>query len=345
MTVAIVIIVLLAGNAFFVAAEFALISSRRTVVEPMAETSRRARLALKAMSEIPLAIAGTQLGVTVCSLGLGALAEPAIARLLDGPFGEIDLPEAVTHTVAFVIGLLLVMYVHTAFGEMVPKNLTLAGPENAVLWLGPPMYAFCAVTKPLLVATKWVSRQVLRIWNIEGTDEVKTVFTTDELVGLVAQSRVEGLIDPAEYTRISGALALHDRMVADATLPWADVTTVPDNVSAAALEVLASRTRRSRFPVVDQATRRVIGFVHVKDVIGMVGSERRAPIPPSTIREMAAIRGDRSLADALLLMRRDRRHMMLVSDGRTVDGVITLDDVLRAVVGNRIRPKSVEIAE
>lgn len=341
MTTLLVVLILLAGNAFFVAAEFALISSRRTVIEPQAAGSRRAQLALSAMSQIPLAIAGSQLGVTICSLGLGALAEPSLAHLLEHPFHAVGLPEGAVHPVAFVLALGCVMFAHTVIGEMVPKNLTLAGPERAVLWLGPPMLAFCTATKPLLVAMKWASRRVLRIWRIEATDSVKTVYTTNELASLVAESRVEGLLDPDEHARIAGALALHARTVADAALPWTSVTTVGDDVSPAALEVLASRTGRSRFPVVDRRTSKVLGFVHVKDVLGIVGPARRAPIPASTIRELPVLRPDRTLAEALLAMRRERRHIVLVSDGSTVEGVLTLDDVLTAVVGGNARVEDV----
>ena len=337
MTTLLIVVVLLLGNAFFVAAEFSLISSRRTVLEPMAATSRRVQLALRAMSEIPLAIAGSQLGVTICSLGLGALAEPALAHLLEHPFHAMSLPDTAVHPIAFVLALGCVMFAHTVIGEMVPKNLTLAGPERAVVWLGPPMLGFCIATKPLLVAMKWASRQVLRIWHVEATDAVKTVYTTKELASLVAESRVEGLLDSDEHARISGALALHARTVADTALPWASVTTVGDDVSPAAMEVLASRTGRSRFPVVERETGRVLGFVHVKDVLGVVGPARRAPIAASTIRELPVLRPDRTLAEALLAMRRERRHIVLVSDGRTANGVLTLDDVLMAVVGSKSR--------
>ena len=128
-----VAVVLLLGNAFFVGAEFSLIAARRTVVEPLAPRSRRARTALRAMNEIPLMIAGSQLGITICSLGLGALTEPVLAARLRPVFHAMGLGDA-AHPVAFVLALGLVVYTHTVIGEMVPKNLTLAGPETAVLW-------------------------------------------------------------------------------------------------------------------------------------------------------------------------------------------------------------------
>ena len=333
-------VLLLLGNAFFVGAEFSLIAARRTAIEPLAATSRRARTALRGMNEIPLMIAGSQLGITVCSLGLGAVAEPALAGLLTEPLHSVRMGRA-AHPVAFVCALGLVVLAHTVFGEMVPKNVTLAGPERAVLWLGPPMYGFCAATRPLLVAMKWASRAILKLWRVEGTDAVKTVFTAEELAGLVAQARTEGLLDSEEHARISGALALNERTARDALRPWSEVTTVPEDVSPAALEVLATRTRRSRFPVVARASRRVLGFVHIKDVLGIAGAQRREPIPPELIRPLPVVPADRTLAELLLAMRRERRHIVLVSDVRRPLGVVTLDDVLHAVVGEPLPSRSV----
>jgi CBS domain containing-hemolysin-like protein len=333
-----VTVLLLLGNAFFVGSEFALIASRRTVIEPLTATSRRARLTLSAMNQIPLMIAGAQLGITICSLGLGAIAEPAMAHLLEAPAGAVGLPEGVLHPLAFVLALAVIVFLHTVIGEMVPKNITLAGPEESALWLGPAMLAFCTATKPLLSAMRWASRAVLRLGRIEATDAVKTVFTAEELAGLVAQARTEGLLDPEEHARITGALALSQRTAADALRPWAAVTTVTEDVSAASLEVLATRTGRSRFPVVQRTTRRVLGFVHVKDVLGYSGAQRRAAIPPGVVRPLAVVPPDRTLAELLLAMRRERRHMVLVSDGRSPLGVVTLQDVLTAVVGDSSAP-------
>jgi CBS domain containing-hemolysin-like protein len=329
------VLILLLGNAFFVAGEFALIAARRTVIEPLAAGSSRARLALRAMEQIPLMIAGSQLGVTVCSLGLGAIAEPGLAHLLARLLDAVHLPDSAAHPIAFVVALIAVVFAHTVFGEMVPKNLTLVSPEQAVLWLGPPMLWFCIGTKPLLVFMKWAARQVLRIWRIEAADAVKTVYTAEELAGLVAQARTEGLLDQEEHARITGALALHDRTAADAMRSWPAVTTVTEDVSPAALEVLATRTGLSRFPVVGRESRRVQGFVHIKDVLGVTGAARRSPIAPALIRPLPVIPPDRRLAEALLAMRRERRHIVLVSDGRAPLGLLTLHDVLRAVVGGQ----------
>lgn len=330
MTALFVAVLLLLGNAFFVGSEFALIASRRTVVEPLAATSRRARAALRAMNDIPLMIAGAQLGITICSLALGALAEPALAHLLEAPFEAVGIPPTARHAVAFTLALGIVVFLHTVVGEMVPKNLTLAGPERAVVWLGPPMLWFCLATRPLLVALKWLSSTILRIWRIESADAVKTVYTADELANLVTQARSEGLLDPEEYARIEGALALHTRTAGDAMRSWSEITTVPAEVSPASLEVLAASTGRSRFPVVSRETRRVVGFVHVKDTLGM--QARLEPIPASLVRPLGVVPPQRTLADLLIAMRRERRHIVVVSDGRAPLGLLTLHDVLTVLV-------------
>jgi CBS domain containing-hemolysin-like protein len=330
----IITLVLLAGNAFFVAAEFAVIASRRTAVESMAGGSRRARWTLSAMGQIPLMVAGAQLGVTICSLGLGAAAEPALSHLLLPLLELVHLPASAVHPIAFVVALAMVTYLHTVLGEMVPKNLTLVGPERAVLWLGPPMLAFCTVTRPLLVAMQWAARHVLGLFGIRPPDETKSVYTAEELANLVAESRTEGLLDASEHARITGALALTHDTATQAVRAWSQVHTVPDDISPASLEVLATRTGRSRFPVVSRATRRVLGFVHVKDILGLTGEARRAPLATDTIRPLPVVPPDRILADLLLAMRRKRQHIVLVADPEgTPLGIITLDDVLSAVVG------------
>ncbi|MGH3713784.1 MAG: hemolysin family protein [Micromonosporaceae bacterium] len=328
-------VLLLLGNGFFVGAEFALIASRRTVVEPLAATSRRARLALAAMNQIPLMIAGAQLGITICSLGLGAIAEPALAHLMEGPFHALGLPGQAVHPVAFVLALTVIVFFHTVIGEMVPKNIAIAGPEASVLWLGPPMLWFCIGTKPLLLAMKWASRTLLRIWGIEAADAVKTVYTAEELAGLVAESRTEGLLDPEAHQRITGALALSQRTAGEVLQPWSTVDTVPDDISPGSLEVLATRTRRSRFPVIERESRRVLGFVHVKDVLPINGGARRKPLPRDLIRPLGVVPAARTLADLMLHMRRSRSHIVLVSEDNRPLGIVTMEDVLAAVVGGR----------
>jgi CBS domain containing-hemolysin-like protein len=320
-------VVLLLGNGFFVATEFALIAARRTRLTPMAtQGSRRAATVLRAMDEIPVVVAGAQLGITICSLGLGAVAEPAVARLLGSPFALVGVPHDLLHPVSFVVALAIVVFAHTVIGEMVPKNIALAGPEEAALWLGPPMLWFCVVTRPVLVALRWLSARLLRLAGIEATDAVRTVYTAEELAALVTESRTEGLLDADDHRRITGALTLTERTAASVMTPWERVRTVPADARPTDVEALAVRTRLSRFPVVD-ASGAVQGFVHVKDLLAAEDTDRLPIRPITTVRPEAV------LADLLLIMRRTHSHLVLVAGATAPLGITTLEDVLAAVVG------------
>jgi CBS domain containing-hemolysin-like protein len=229
-----------------------------------------------------------------------------------------------------------VVFAHTVIGEMVPKNIALAGPEGAALWLGPPMLWFCMVTKPLLEALRAASTVLLRLWGIQATDAVKTVYTAEELASLVTESRTEGLLDADDHRRITGALTLTERTAAEVMTPWARVRTVPRDATPAAVEALAARTRLSRFPAVDRQTRAVVGFVHVKDMLWLDEPARQAPLPSERIRPLAVVRPEATLAELLLVMRRTHSHLVLVSDGSRPLGIATLEDVLSAVVGTPV---------
>src|ERR1700736_6315559 len=163
---------LLLGNAFFVGAEFAVISARRDRLEILAEEGKaRARTAIRAGHELPLLIAGAQLGVTVCSLGLGALAEPALSALLASPFDALGVTGAVVHVIGFALALGIVTILHTLVGEMVPKNLALAGPERAAMWLVPVHFAFCRFTRPLLSLFTALAAAVLKLLRVTPKEE------------------------------------------------------------------------------------------------------------------------------------------------------------------------------
>ena len=189
-------VVLLALNALFVASEFALISARRTQLEPRIQAgSRPARMAMRAIENITQIMAAAQLGITICSLGLGAVGEPAIAHLLEPVFESVSLPESLVHTVSFIVAMTIVVFAHVVLGEMVPKNLALVGPDRAALFLGPFMLAVVAVLKPFVVVLNGVANIIVRLFRIEPKGEVASTYSHDEVAGLVEESRREGLLD------------------------------------------------------------------------------------------------------------------------------------------------------
>lgn len=201
-------VLLLAGNAFFVGAEFALISARRSQIEPIAAAgSRRARIVLDDMRHLSLMLAGAQLGITVCSLGLGAVAEPAVAHLIERGAGAVGLPDWLLHPVAFAIALGIVVSCHMVIGEMVPKNIAIAAPERAALLLGPAMAAVVRVARPLIWLLNHLANAVLRLTGVEPKDEMTAAYTPDEIAGLLAESHAEGLLQPEEHELLTHALA------------------------------------------------------------------------------------------------------------------------------------------
>src|SRR3954465_4430888 len=213
-------VVLLLGNAFFVGAEFALVSARRTKVEPKAaEGSRVARTTLRAMEGLSQMIAACQFGITVCSLGLGAVAEPALAHLLEPVAHAVHLPDSWLHPVAFTIAMSFVVYLHVVLGEMVPKTLALAGPERAAMVLGPPMVAIVALLKPIVYGLDAGANGVVRMLKGEPRTEGPSAFTLEEGEALVDESHDEGMLDESEYTRLAGALGFTSRTVDAGLLP------------------------------------------------------------------------------------------------------------------------------
>src|SRR3954463_14104134 len=177
---------LVLGNGFFVGSEFALVSVRRSQVEPLAaEGSARARRVLTGLENLPQMMAAAQFGVTVCSLTLGAVAEPTVAHLLEPVFEWIRLPDGVIHPLGYVIALAAVVFFHLVIGEMVPKNLAMAAPEKAALWFSPGLVAFARLCRPVTALRGACPRGVLRLSRVEPKDEVEAVFTSEQLTHLV----------------------------------------------------------------------------------------------------------------------------------------------------------------
>jgi len=352
---------LLLLNAFFVGAEFAVISARRSQIEPLAEAgSRAARTALRAMEHISLMLACAQLGITVASLGLGAVAEPAIAHLIEVPIEAAGLPEGVVHPVAFTLALILVIYLHVVIGEMVPKNLALAGPERAVLILAPPLMAVARAVRPVIVVLNAVANGVLRLLRVEPKDELDATYTADQVHSIVTESAREGLLVD-DHGLLTGALEFSEREAGDVMVPLDRLVTVPLGSSPAEVERMVTRTGFSRFPVVrpepadadqpdqdqpdqdqsaqdqsaqDQSDQVLIGYLHLKDLLYADDGRHDQPVPEKRIRNLVSVSTGDEVEEALATMQRAGTHLARVvdADGRTL-GVLFLEDVLEELVG------------
>ncbi|WP_084127012.1 hemolysin family protein [Demequina sp. NBRC 110054] len=325
---------LLAGNAFFVGAEFSLVSARRTQIEPHAEAgSYRARVTVRAMDRVSLMMAGAQLGITACSLGLGAIGEPAVAHQLEKPLAAIGVTGAWLHGIAFAVALVIVVGLHMVLGEMVPKNIAIAGPERSALLLGPPMYYLVVLLKPLIVALNWIANGVLRLLRVQPTDEVASAFDADGVAALVAESREEGLLDEHEHRVMEGSLQLSFETVRDVLTPVDSLVTLPVDVTPQRAQKECVRTGFSRFPLVD-ASGDYVGYLHLKDFVAVPRGGATKPVPDDAVRPLTVLSPDASLEEALTAMQARGTHIALVRDeAGTLLGAAMLEDVIERLVG------------
>ncbi|MGW2049762.1 hemolysin family protein [Streptomyces sp. NPDC001858] len=321
-------------NAFFVGAEFALISVRRAQIEPHAERGdRRADSVLWGLQHVSALMAAAQLGITLCTLILGVVAEPAIAHLLEPVFHAMGVPEGAGHAVSFVIALVLATYLHMLLGEMVPKNIALAEPVRSALLLGPPLVTLARGLRPVIFTINAFANGLLKLMRIETKDEVTATFSDAELAQIVRDAGEAGLIDDRAQERLHDALELGRRPVRDVVLPLEQVLYARVGVTPEELEQLAAESGFSRFPVVDDG-RRIVGYLHVKDALD--ASPRDMPFSVRDMRPIARVREATPLDDVLTAMRGSRTHLAAVigSDGRLA-GVVTMEDVLRELFGQR----------
>lgn len=321
-------------NAFFVGAEFALISVRRSQIEPYAEQGdRRAKSVLWGLQHVSALMAAAQLGITLCTLVLGIVAEPAIEHLLEPVFHAVGVPEGAGRAISFAIALALATYLHMLLGEMVPKNIALAEPVRSALALGPPLVTLARAVRPVIFTINAFANMLLKLLRVETKDEVTATFSDAELARLVRDSGEVGLIDERARERLHDALELGRRPVRDVVLPLEQVVYARVGVTPEELERLSAESGFSRFPVVDDG-RRIVGYLHVKDALD--ASPQDVPFQVADMRPIARVRESTPLDDVLTAMRGSRTHVAAVlgSDG-LLSGLVTMEDVLRKLFGQR----------
>jgi CBS domain containing-hemolysin-like protein len=323
----------LVTNYFFVGGEFALIAVRRSQIEPQAQAGdRRARTVLWGLEHVSAMLATAQLGITISSLVLGAVAEPAIAHLLESPFHAVGLDDGLVHPVAFVIALATATYLHMLLGEMIPKNVALAAPQRTALRLVPPLVAVTRALGPMAFGINAFANGILRRLNVEPRSEVNSVFTEEELSGMVQDASDADLLNERRRQLLQVTLELGDRPVSVVATPTADVVFAAPDTTPEQLERLAERTGFSRFPIVDSDDA-AFGYLHIKDVLH-ADNARDRPFPASAVRSIAHVPEGAPLDDVLSAMRRSRSHLAaaVAPDGTTI-GVVTMADILKGLVG------------
>jgi CBS domain containing-hemolysin-like protein len=328
------VVLLLLTNAFFVGAEFTLISSRRDRLEALLEQGKtRAKIVINASKHVSIMLAGAQLGITICSLLLGRLGEPAVAHRLGVFFDLLHIPDVLVHPISFAIALAFITILHVLIGEMVPKNLAIADPERLALWLVPVHVAWVKVASPFTWLLNFVSNSLLRLVKVEPKDELETAYTSAELAELLSESRREGLLDQSEHERLSQTLSSVRKTVGDVLVPLGKLTTLPPTPTVGDVEEAVSSTGFSRYPLCSAAGE-LIGYLHVKDVLDQIGDDPSTTIPASKTRALTDLPVHARLDEALSAMRKDGTHLAraLDADGRAV-GVVALEDLVEEYVG------------
>lgn len=318
LTVVVITIALIALSAFFVAVEFAALAAKRYRLEEAAPRSRSARAALRSSTELTVLLAGSQLGITACTLALGAITKPAVHHWLTPLFEDWGVALWLADVAGFVLALIIVTFLHLVVGEMAPKSWAIAHPETSAIMLATPMRAFMWLTRPLLRALNEAANWCLRRVGVQPADQVATGQNPDDLRHLVEHSANVGALDSAYSAQITGALELQDLTVRDLVTSTGSPTAVAPAATMADVRSAVRASGHLRILVGDT------GVVHVRDTLAHPDD---APVA-SLVRPVLRLAANTPVADALTRMREGRQHLALVHDGGATVGVVTMADVL-----------------
>ncbi|WP_433436068.1 hemolysin family protein [Nonomuraea sp. CA-141351] len=335
MTLLILSLALLAFNALFVAAEFAFVSSRRHRLEEIASRNNNRLIRLAAGSaigggkQLSLMLAGAQLGITLCTLGLGQVTEPAIEHTLEPLFAALGVPEGFRLPIALTIALALVTFLHMVVGEMAPKSWALTHPERSALLLTLPFRAFTWLMRPLLSALNGVTNLILRLFGVEPRNELATTRTPRQLAMLVGESGRMGLLDREEHDLLTRALRLDDEGIERLMVPIGKAVMVPPSADAAEIRAAAAKSGHLRLLVGTPAN--VKGALHARDALlqpTRSAEELRRPVP--------ALPCTTQVPEAVTALQEARAHLALVTNqpGEVI-GMVTLTDLLGELLDTR----------
>ena len=318
---------LLAVNAFFVAAEFSLVAVDRARIEASAEAGHRGDVRIRGLLQrLTPTMSGCQFGITAAALLLGFVAEPTMARLLTGEAHATGL------SVAAAIGAATVL--HLVVGEQVPKYVALAAPEATIRSLASPLVAYSAATRPLITGLNRSANAVARRLGVETRDQISTSRTRDELEDLIRQSGTEGSLEEEEADLLWRSIRFGEKTAADILIPRVDVVSLGRDDTAASLAQRSLATGFSRFPVVGDDLDDVLGVVHVKAVYGVPADERPTTLIGTLMRDVPFVPETRPLDDLFADLRSGRGQMaMIVDEHGGTAGIVTMEDLLEEIVG------------
>jgi CBS domain containing-hemolysin-like protein len=333
----IAIVVLLILNGFFVAAEFALVRSRRTRLESMARTGDwKARVALRAAGNLARVYSASQLGVTLASLALGAIAESSLGGWMANALAALPLPIQLSVRVGLgaTIALAIVTFFHVVFGELAPRGAALSHPENVARWLTPPLLVFAWLMTPFTTLLTRSSQVVLRAAGQRLADPEENVHSPEELRMLVEQSQEVGVLQTQDADMLEGVFEFSEKNAQEVMTPRTEIDALQIDATLDETLAMIEETGRSRYPVYEETIDDVVGLVLTKDLIPILRSPPKEFSLRSIMRPVHAVPGTREVEGVLGDFKRLKEHMALVLDeyGGTA-GLVTMEDLLEEIVG------------
>ena len=330
------VLALIAANAYFVAAAFSLVASRRTRIDAMAEAGdTKAKLAQKAIQSLDRYISGTQLGITVSSIGLGWIGEPALAGVVESAFGGISLPlePVAIHGVAVAIAFMIITFLHIVLGELAPKAIALQHPEATSRWVAGPLIGFTEATNPFIWLLNGSANLLLRLLGARPPSEAERVHQPEEIVMLVKQTQRTGALEKGDVRMIEGVFEFTEKLARDVMTPRTGVVGLEAGTPVEAAVAVVAESGRSRFPVYRATLDDVVGVVHVKDILGAMLRDPSTPVE-RLAREPLFVPGSREVEDVLADMKRLKRQLAVVLDEYGgMAGIVTMEDLLEEIVG------------
>jgi CBS domain containing-hemolysin-like protein len=332
-----VVPLLVALNGLFVAAEFALVAVRKTRVEELVRQGQQgARAVEDATGNLDRSIAATQLGITLASIALGWVGEPALARLLEPLFQF--LPDTwgtvATHSVAVGVAFLSITFLHVVFGELIPKTMALQNPDGTALWVAGPLVVFAKVTRPLIVLMNGTGNTILRLCGFRPARSSELAHSIEELTLLIEDTEEAGILAPVQATVVQKAFRLSDKRVRDCLVPRERMAVLELNTPPEEVLEAVRNGAHTRMPVYEESLDNIVGIVNTKDLFYLFSLQGLVVLADALYPPLF-LRADEDLAVALELFRKNRRPMALVRDGNDrLIGLITLEDVLEEIVGD-----------
>ncbi len=332
------IIILLGANAFFVAAEFALVKVPAVRIDALAAAGGGAAQMTKRIAEnLETYLATCQLGITMASLGLGWIGEPAVAALLTPVFVEFGLPEDSIHVIAFLLGFILFSSLHIVIGEQVPKTYAIREPATVSLWVAYPLHLAYVLTYPLTWTLNLASNATLKMLGVASVSHAD-ILSGAEIRGLISASREHGAIEASHADMMHNLFTFHDRPVERIMLPRRFIETIELSITREEMIGVLSRSKHSRLAVIDRLWENFVGIILVKEALIALledTSERPLVANKSLIREAQLIPESQPVADLFQSMQVNRNHVAFaVDEYGEVSGLVTMEDLIEEIVGD-----------